>query len=82
MPTMATGSLQRIKDGRTEIDRLANETGRDPAAIEITAFHHPADRVLIAAMAEAGADRVILELKTAGEAETLAQLESHAKAVF
>jgi probable F420-dependent oxidoreductase len=82
MPTMATADFQRIRDGRTEIDRLATEAGRDPAAIEITAFHHPADRELIAAMGEAGADRVILELETAGEAETLAQLESHATAVF
>jgi hypothetical protein len=82
MPTMATASVDSIRAGRSEINRLAAEAGRDPAGIEITAFHHPADRGLVAAMADAGADRVILELKTAGEKEALAQLEDHAKAVF
>ena len=82
MPTMATASVESIRAGRSEIDRLATEAGRNPADIEITAFHHPADRGLIASMADAGADRVILELKTASEPETLAQLENHAKVVF
>ncbi len=82
MPTMATASVERIRDGRCEIDKLATEAGRDPAAIEISAFHHPADRGLIAAMEDAGADRVILELETAGETQTLAQLESFAEAVL
>jgi probable F420-dependent oxidoreductase len=82
MPTMATASVESIRAGRSEIDRLATEAGRNPADIEITAFHHPADRGLIAAMADAGADRVILELKTASQDETLTQLDSHAKAVF
>jgi hypothetical protein len=79
---MATASVESIRAGRSEIDRLATEAGRNPADIEITAFHHPADRGLIASMADAGADRVILELKTASEPETLAQLENHAKVVF
>lgn len=80
MPTLATP--ERIREGRQELSRLAESAGRDSASIEVSAFHQPADRDLMARLEEAGTDRVILELETGGEAEVLAQLESHAEAVL
>ena len=73
MPAIA--SPESIAEGRRELDRLCAESGRDPSAIEISAFHQPPDPALIESLGRAGTDRVILELETAGTDEALAQLE-------
>lgn len=84
-----------IEDGRRELDRLARAAGRDPASLQITAIvrgpqvdgdlgpGYRADRTLIRALGDAGADRVLVSLPTilaeddAGEA-----LERIAEAVL
>ena len=73
---------ESIEAGRREITRLVSEAGRDPASIEISAFHAPAEPKVIDDLAQAGADRVILELETAGRDEALEQLERYAEAVL
>ena len=80
VPTLSTP--ESIEAGRAELDRLCADAGRDPAAIEVSAFHQPPDPELIERLGRAGADRVILELETAGRDEALAQLEEFARAVL
>lgn len=76
MPT--TASVEEIRMGRSQITELANNAGLDPKTFEISAFHQPADPKLIEELSQNGADRVILELKTASEDEALSQLNGFA----
>lgn len=80
IPTQATP--ERIREGREKIDRLAKATGRDPASIELSAFWQPPDRDLIRRLEQAGAVRVVIPLSSIPEKESLAQLDSIAKAVL
>ena len=80
MPNL--GGPAEVLAGRTELDRLCEETGRDSNSIEITGFNEPADRELIERLEEAGTDRVVLEVKTVGTDEALNQLERLAEAVL
>ena len=80
MPNRVTP--QQVKQGRAAITELAQAAGRDPASINVSVFGQPADRDLIAQLQEAGADRVMVRLETAPEAEALANLESIAEAVL
>ena len=78
----ALGGPEVILEGRRELDRLCEEVGRDSSSIEITAFSKPADRELIKRLEEAGTDRVVLEVTTAGPDETISKLESQAEAIL
>ena len=71
-----------VAAGRRELDRLAEEAGRDPASLEVTCYQVPPDADHVRALGEAGADRVVIQVDTAGREEALAQLESHAQALL
>ena len=80
MPTSLTP--EKCGRGRAELDRLAGEAGRDPASIEISAFHQPADPDVFRRLEDAGVDRVIVRLAPAAEKEALQEIESVAEAVL
>src|SRR5919108_1437425 len=65
MPTRSTPEL--IRQGRAVLNELAVEAGRDPKSITILAYIVPAERTLLEALAEAGADAAVGRLR--GEAE-------------
>ena len=71
-----------IRNGRTTLDRLATEAGRDPASIQIYAMGTEGafrDRGQIRALEDAGANHVVLWMqRTQGEA-ALAELEELAR---
>ena len=71
-----------VRAGRDRLNALAANAGRDPASINISVFGQPADRQLIANLAAAGADRVMIRVETADEDATYAQLERIAEGVL
>ena len=74
---------ERLRESRATLDRLANEAGRNPAAITISVYGQPADRDLVKRLIDAGATRVIVRpaaVKT--EAEMGAELERIAEKVL
>ena len=71
-----------IQAGRKKLNELAIEAGRDPASLIISVFGQPADRELVSALFEAGADRVMIRVETAAQDATLAQLDQIAKEVL
>ncbi|MYA62325.1 MAG: LLM class F420-dependent oxidoreductase [Dehalococcoidia bacterium] len=64
-----------ISAGRQKLNELASEAGRDPESINISVFGQPADRDLVSALFEAGADRVMIRVETAEQDATFAQLD-------
>ena len=72
-------SPEGLRAGRESLMRTAEEAGRDPASIQVLAYGVPADRELIRAYEEAGADEVVVRVATADEQESLAELESIAR---
>ena len=76
-----------VANARRDIDRLAREAGRDPARISLTVMigappglETPAldmlpDRSVLAAYADAGADRVVVSLPTLQRDEALRHLD-------
>ena len=75
-------SPEEIRIGRAELDRLAEAAERPVSSIEITVMELPANRSEIARYEEAGADRVLVGLPTAGEEESLTKLEQIAESVL
>ena len=71
-----------VAEGRKQLDRLAEDAGRDPRSLEITCYQVPPDADHIRKLEEAGADRVVIQVDTDGRDEALAQLESHARALL
>ena len=77
---LATSYLSEIERGRKELNDLAEAAGRDPASIQVLAFGGPRQyrtREAIDALAEAGADRATIWLRSdteGGALEELAQL--------
>ena len=69
-------------EARRTLDSLAEEAGRDPRSIEITAFGVPADRQAVADYKRAGVDRVVVGLSTANRADSLAELDRIASQVL
>ena len=65
----------QVQQGRATLDNLAQLAARDPKSIQTSVVDVPADIELIKRFEEAGADRVIVVLATAGEEESVAQLE-------
>src|SRR5919201_1669428 len=80
MPTRSTPEL--IRQGRTIFNELALEAGRDPKSNVILAYIVPAERTLLEALAEAGADAAVVRLEGESEAGALAQLEQLAQQVL
>ena len=80
MPTRA--DPEEIRYGRNKLDELAAQAGRDPRSIHIAAISAPADREAINALEEAGADTMVIRLATAGEKESLLELEEVARRVL
>lgn len=80
MPNRVTP--EDVKKGRAALDELADAAGRDPNSIEIMVFGQQADRDLINALEEAGANSVAVRLETGPEAEAISNLEKMAEAVF
>jgi probable F420-dependent oxidoreductase len=74
---------EELKGHRSELNRLAEEAGRDPASIKIYVYGQDPDRSLLAALTDAGADSVIVRPKhVETEAEMGRQLEEIAREVM
>ena len=71
-----------ISAGREKMSQLASDAGRDPSSINISVFGQPADRDLVSALFDAGADRVMIRVETADQDATFAQLDQIAEAVL
>ena len=68
-------------DPKVEMGRLrahADAAGRDMASLQVTLFRAPPDKAVIDACAEAGMDRVLLQLPDAGRDEVLRALDGYA----
>ena len=79
----AWDTVELFRTGRQELNRLAEEAGRDPRSIEVIAYGlYPKDIDLIPAYLDAGADRVVFRFETTPRDEALAQLERIAEQVF
>jgi probable F420-dependent oxidoreductase len=73
----------QLRERRADLDRLAKDAGRDPAAITISVHGQAADRDLIRRLLDAGAHRVIVRPATSGtEADMTAELARIADAVL
>lgn len=66
----------KIREGRQILNELAANAGRDPKSIDITTFSETNDIVDIHQQIEAGADRIILGLPSAGKDESLRKLDA------
>ena len=75
-------SVEEVAQGRSDLDRLAQLNGRDPASIEISVMGVTADREAIEQYADAGADRVILGLEGSDDEQDLPEMERIAEKVM
>ncbi len=80
MPTRSTPEL--IRQGRAVLNELAVEAGRDPKSITVLAYIAPAERAVLGALAEAGADAAVVRLEGESEAAALTQLEQLAQQIL
>jgi probable F420-dependent oxidoreductase len=80
MPTRSTPEL--IRQGRAVLNELAVEAGRDPKSITILAYIAPAERTVLEALAEAGADAAVVRFESESEAAVPAALEQLAGQVL
>ena len=80
MPTRATP--EAIRQGRDTLNELAAEAGRDPGSIQVLAYGMPADRELLRAIEEAGADEAVVAVAATPEDRALAELEQIAQKVL
>ena len=71
-----------VREGRSILDELANDAGRDPASIEITVSGQPPDGELIGQYEAAGAVRVVVRLAEMEEDQTMEQVDRIAEAVL
>jgi len=78
------GSLKATlcRQGRAVLNELAVEAGRDPKSLTVLAYIAPAERAVLGALAEAGADAAVVRLEGESEAAALAQLEQLAQQVL
>lgn len=63
----------------TEIRRLAEEAGRDPASIQFGQFGTPGKPEVVQSLIDAGVDRIVLGLPPAGADKVLPVLDRHAE---
>ena len=80
MPTRSTPEL--IRQGRAILNELAVDAGRDPKSITVLAYIVPAERAVLEALEEAGAEAAVVRLEGDSEAAALAQLEQLAQQVL
>ena len=74
---------EELAEKRKELDALAQDAGRNPSEIGITVYGQPADKALLDALHEAGAERVIVRPEwVETDDEMCAQLEKIAAAVL
>ena len=61
-------TVEQIKQGRITLNRMAEEAGRDPASIQVTAFGMPGnlhrDHAVVEELEEGGIDRIVTWLTT------------------
>ena len=63
-----------VEQGRMELERLADQAGRDPSTLEVTAHYVEPRREAVKAMFDAGADRVVVRrLVTVNSEEEMAR---------
>lgn len=71
---------EALTEARAELNRLAEEAGRDPKAIRIIVYGQQPDADLFAALSKAGADEVVVRpVHKETEAEMSEQLEGFAR---
>jgi alkanesulfonate monooxygenase SsuD/methylene tetrahydromethanopterin reductase-like flavin-dependent oxidoreductase (luciferase family) len=76
---------QEVADGRAEINKYAQDLGRDPKTINITAFAPDGmfrTKADIKTLADASADNVVLWLQGQSEAALLKELDELAAEMF
>lgn len=76
---------KELTEGKAQIAKYAAAVGRNPASLEISAFAPPGmykSAKDIKALADAGADSVVLWLDAGSQADTLAQIEALAAELF
>jgi alkanesulfonate monooxygenase SsuD/methylene tetrahydromethanopterin reductase-like flavin-dependent oxidoreductase (luciferase family) len=61
----------------SRLRQAAAEAGRDMASLSVTVFRAPTEKKALAAYAEAGVSRVLLQLPSAGRDEVLALLDRY-----
>jgi probable F420-dependent oxidoreductase len=79
------GSLEKIKEGRATLNRLAEKAGRDPQSIEVLAFGWPGayrNRDEIQELAKAGVDHCTIWLTQSETNDAVKEVEQLAKAVL
>ena len=83
MPSVYTPDrLDMLKAGRATLDELATAAGRDPVAIEVSAFGPPPELEFLKQIEEAGADRAMVRVRATDHAGILDQLDRAAGAVL
>jgi len=75
-------SADEIALGRSELNRLASEHGRDPKSIEISVMGVPANRDCIDLYASKGADRIILNLPFSDTGQEVINMDKIAVDLF
>jgi probable F420-dependent oxidoreductase len=65
-------------EGMSRLRQAAAEAGRDMATLSVNVFRAPTDKKALAAYAEAGVTRAILQLPSAGRDEVLGLLDRYA----
>ena len=73
---------EQIREGRTALDKLAREFGRDPGSIEVVAAPVAAEPDVIKQYEDAGADGIVVFVMPATEQEMLAELEQIAAKII
>ena len=72
-----------VESSRGELDKMAQEAGRDPRSITISVYGQVPDRTVVQSYLNAGADRVVVRPEhVETEAEMGEQLERMAAAVL
>lgn len=75
-------SPERIRQGRTEITKLAESKGQDPKSFHISVVGVSPEKEEIDKYEKAGADRVILSLPELNQEDTLSYLQRISKVVL
>lgn len=70
---------EQVVRGKAVIHELADAAGRDPSALSISIFGQPSDPDLMKRFEDAGADRVLIDMKIADEEAMLAEMENTAE---
>ena len=66
-----------IREGMAKLQRLAEEAGRDPASISVSAFSPPSKQEVIEEYKDMAVERVILWVPPKDENDTLRRLDRY-----